>query len=92
MPKENPLHHVYRFLPGEIQRRPSGLFRHLLSPPLVLEQFHHALSDCIGIARLNGMTCEGCHLQLSAVDVDRLRKEPSDALVRCTECSRLLVR
>jgi predicted nucleic acid-binding Zn-ribbon protein len=46
----------------------------------------------IGVARLNGNRCEGCHLALSAVDVDRIRHEPDDALVHCTECSRLLVR
>jgi hypothetical protein len=46
----------------------------------------------IGVARLSGNRCEGCHLTLSAVDVDRIRREPDDALVHCTECSRLLVR
>jgi len=46
----------------------------------------------IGVARLTGNRCEGCHLTLSAVDVDRIRHEPDDALVHCTECSRLLVR
>ena len=46
----------------------------------------------IGVARLSGNRCEGCHLALSAVDVDRIRREPDDALVHCTECGRLLVR
>jgi predicted nucleic acid-binding Zn-ribbon protein len=46
----------------------------------------------IGVARLSGNRCEGCHLALSAVDVDRIRHEPDDALVHCTECGRLLVR
>ena len=46
----------------------------------------------IGVARLSGNRCEGCHLALSAVDVDRIRREPADALVHCTECGRLLVR
>jgi predicted nucleic acid-binding Zn-ribbon protein len=45
----------------------------------------------IGVARLSGNRCEGCHLSLSAVDVDRIRHEPDDALVHCTECGRLLV-
>ncbi|HEY2815451.1 MAG TPA: C4-type zinc ribbon domain-containing protein [Acidimicrobiales bacterium] len=46
----------------------------------------------IGVARLNGNRCEGCHLTLSAVDVDRIRHEPEGALVHCEECGRLLVR
>jgi predicted nucleic acid-binding Zn-ribbon protein len=45
----------------------------------------------IGVARLNGNRCEGCHLTLSAVDVDRIRHERAGELVHCTECSRILV-
>lgn len=46
----------------------------------------------VGIAVLNGKTCEGCHLQLPAVHYDRIRKEPADAIVHCNECERILVR
>jgi predicted nucleic acid-binding Zn-ribbon protein len=46
----------------------------------------------VGIARLSGNRCEGCHLTLSAVDVDRIRRAPDDEIPHCTECSRLLVR
>jgi predicted nucleic acid-binding Zn-ribbon protein len=46
----------------------------------------------IGVARLVGNRCDGCHLTLSAVDVDRIRHEPPDTIAHCTECSRILVR
>jgi predicted nucleic acid-binding Zn-ribbon protein len=46
----------------------------------------------VGIARLEGNHCGGCHLALSAVEVDRVRKLPGDARVVCEECGRLLVR
>ena len=46
----------------------------------------------IAIARLSGTTCQGCHLGLSAVEVDRIRKMSVDELVHCEECGRLLVR
>lgn len=46
----------------------------------------------VAIARLVGSTCQGCHLALSAVEVDRIRKLSPDALVHCEECGRLLVR
>lgn len=46
----------------------------------------------IGVARLSGNRCEGCHLTLSAVDVDRIRRAPDDEVAHCTECNRLLVR
>ncbi|HKX70920.1 MAG TPA: C4-type zinc ribbon domain-containing protein [Acidimicrobiales bacterium] len=46
----------------------------------------------VAIARLAGTTCQGCHLALSAVEVDRIRKVSLDEAVHCEECGRLLVR
>jgi predicted nucleic acid-binding Zn-ribbon protein len=46
----------------------------------------------VAVARLVGSTCQGCHLKLSAVEVDRIRKLGVDELVHCEECGRLLVR
>ena len=46
----------------------------------------------IAIARLVGTSCGGCHLTLSAVEIDRIRKLSPDELVACEECDRLLVR
>lgn len=46
----------------------------------------------IAIARLVGATCQGCHLGLSAVEVDRIRHLSLDEAVHCEECGRLLVR
>lgn len=60
----------------------------------LVEQYEasRAANGGLGIVELQGKTCQGCHLTLSAVDYDRIRKEPTDAVVRCTECSRILVR
>jgi uncharacterized protein len=46
----------------------------------------------IAVARLAGSSCGGCHLQLSAVELDRIRHQAPDAWVFCEECGRLLVR
>jgi uncharacterized protein len=46
----------------------------------------------VAIAQLVGSTCQGCHLALSAVEVDRIRKLGVDEAVHCEECGRLLVR
>ena len=46
----------------------------------------------VAIARLVGSTCQGCHLALAAVEVDRIRKLGVDETVHCEECGRLLVR
>jgi len=49
-------------------------------------------SGGIAIARLVGGSCGGCHLSLSAVDIDRIKKLPPDAPAHCEECGRLLAR
>lgn len=46
----------------------------------------------IAIARLRGNSCGGCHLTLSAVEIDRIRKLDPDEPVTCEECGRMLVR
>jgi predicted nucleic acid-binding Zn-ribbon protein len=46
----------------------------------------------VAVARLAGGVCGGCHLGLSAVEVDRIKREPPDAIVHCEECGRMLVR
>lgn len=46
----------------------------------------------IAVAKLEGGACRGCHLQLSAVELDRIKKLPRDEIVHCEECGRILVR
>jgi predicted nucleic acid-binding Zn-ribbon protein len=45
-----------------------------------------------GAARLVGGSCGGCHLQLPAMELDRVKKAPPDAIVYCDQCGRILVR
>lgn len=63
-------------------------------PPDLLPEYDRlrARRGGIAIARLSGSTCQGCHLQLSAVELDRIRHLPPDEPVHCEECGRLLVR
>ncbi|QYG93571.1 hypothetical protein HC251_14815 [Iamia sp. SCSIO 61187] len=46
----------------------------------------------IGVARLEHGTCQGCHMKLSAVELDRIKALPPDARITCEDCGRLLVR
>jgi len=46
----------------------------------------------IGAARLVRGSCSGCHLALPATEVDRIKREPPDAVIRCDQCGRILVR
>jgi predicted nucleic acid-binding Zn-ribbon protein len=46
----------------------------------------------IGAARLVKGSCSGCHLALPATEVDRIKREPPEAVIRCDQCGRILVR
>ncbi|MHB8467227.1 MAG: zinc ribbon domain-containing protein [Acidimicrobiales bacterium] len=46
----------------------------------------------VGAARLVGSSCGGCHLTLSASEVDRIRHLPADAIATCEQCGRILIR
>jgi len=46
----------------------------------------------VGAAPLVGGQCNGCFLALPATEVDRIKREPPDALVTCDQCGRILVR
>lgn len=46
----------------------------------------------LGVAALRGRRCEGCHLEINGADVRELAAEPADSVLRCPECSRILIR
>ncbi len=46
----------------------------------------------VAVARLVGSSCDGCHMALSAMAIDKIRKLPDDAVVTCDQCGRLLIR
>lgn len=45
----------------------------------------------VGVARLIGHHCDGCHLELSSVEVERIRHQTPDAVATCEQCGRILV-
>ncbi|UED88647.1 zinc ribbon domain-containing protein [Streptomyces profundus] len=46
----------------------------------------------IGAARLYQRRCEGCRLELNITEVNDVRAAPANAVVRCENCRRILVR
>lgn len=63
-------------------------------PPQLLALYEKVREQCqgVGAARLHQRRCEGCRLELTPSDIGRIRAEPADAVVRCEECRRILVR
>ncbi|GGK61316.1 zinc ribbon domain-containing protein [Ornithinimicrobium pekingense] len=45
-----------------------------------------------GAAALVQRRCDGCRLDINAVDLSRIRSAPEDEVLRCEECGRILVR
>lgn len=46
----------------------------------------------IGAARLHQRRCEGCRVELSTADINEIKAQPRNAVVRCENCGRILVR
>jgi predicted nucleic acid-binding Zn-ribbon protein len=46
----------------------------------------------LGAAALRARRCEGCHLEINGADLRELSEKPDDEVLRCPECSRILVR
>jgi predicted nucleic acid-binding Zn-ribbon protein len=46
----------------------------------------------VGAAQLNGKTCNGCRIEISATDLATINSALDDELIRCDECRRILVR
>jgi len=59
--------------------------------PDLLERYDdlRRLKKGVGAAALIDGVCQGCHEQLSAVEVDRLKR--ADGIRRCDHCRRILV-
>lgn len=63
-----------------------------VAPDLLAEyELIRGRSGGVGVASFTGGQCGGCHIRLSAMEIDRIRKEPADSIVHCEECGRLLV-
>ncbi len=50
-----------------------------------------AQAQGIGVARLVGTTCQGCHLSIPAVEAERIKKSAGDGLAYCDNCGAILV-
>ena len=62
-------------------------------PPALADRYEKLRTRMRGVAaaRLIGHRCDGCHQELSAVEVERIRAMPADTVVTCDLCGRILV-
>ncbi|MCW2828041.1 MAG: hypothetical protein JWQ67_1657 [Marmoricola sp.] len=73
---------------AERDTRASGMPEDLLA----LYEKLRAQKRGVGAAALRRRECGGCRLTLNASDLGIIAKKPTDEVVRCEECDRILVR
>ncbi|MEX1007070.1 MAG: C4-type zinc ribbon domain-containing protein [Acidimicrobiia bacterium] len=63
-----------------------------LEPSLISEyERRRARAQGVGVARLVGNTCQGCHLSIPATEVDGMRRAPEGTISYCDNCGCILV-
>lgn len=78
-------------LSAELEAR-AETATHIPDDLMALYEKIRAKEGGIGAAALVNGRCGGCHLALPATELDRMKRQPPDALVRCEQCGRVLVR
>jgi len=75
-----------------VQRARDDAAAGLPADLMALYEKLRASSAGTGAARLRGRRCEGCRIELTPTELARIRTAPEDAVLRCEECGRILVR
>lgn len=76
---------------AELELR-RGELRTGLSAPLLSTYDRKRAALGVAVARLVGKQCQGCHLELSAAEIDTVKDEAADTGVTdCPDCGRLLI-
>ncbi|CAB4586919.1 unannotated protein [freshwater metagenome] len=61
-------------------------------PLLALYEKVRAAEYGVGAALLIGNKCDGCHLVINAIELERIKSLATDEVLRCEDCRRILVR
>jgi predicted nucleic acid-binding Zn-ribbon protein len=75
-----------------VQRQRADQARELPEDLAKLYEKLRADNGGVGAARLHQGRCEGCRLELNATEISKARAAEPDAVLRCEECRRILVR
>ena len=64
-----------------------------ITPELaLLSEMLRAENNGVGAAALRQRRCEGCRMELTPIDIGRIREADEDEVLRCEECRRILIR
>jgi predicted nucleic acid-binding Zn-ribbon protein len=61
--------------------------------PALVKEYERCRNQAqgVGVARLVGNTCQGCHLTIPATEVERIKKSAGNPLAFCDNCGAILV-
>jgi len=76
----------------EVARQRDPMVTDLPADLLALYDRLREAKGGVGAALLRARRCEGCNLDIDNAELAQIRSSPSDTVIRCEECSRILVR
>ncbi len=61
--------------------------------PALVKEYERCRNQAqgVGVARLVGTTCQGCHLSIPATEVERIKRSAGKPLAYCDNCGAILV-
>ena len=77
---------------AEAQKQRDATAAEMPDDLLALYEKIRSTSGGVGAAALRKRRCDGCHLELDPAALNQIRSAAPDAVVRCEECRRILVR
>jgi len=77
---------------GELTVRRETAVAQLSTDELTRYQQVRAQFHGLGVARLEGSHCSGCHMDLSPAELDGVKSAPAGEVSECPQCGRILVR
>lgn len=76
---------------AELSERRTKLAEAIAAPLLAEYERLRARLGGVAVARLVGGACSGCHLAISASELDHFRHRKPDEVLHCEQCGRILV-
>jgi uncharacterized protein len=76
----------------DVERDARGVLTVGLDPNLVAAyERRRDTVQGVGVARLVGTTCQGCHLSIPAIEAEQIKKAPEGSIAYCDNCGCILV-
>jgi uncharacterized protein len=86
--------HAATDIDAELRERETERDRLAADLPQPVVEYYEELrtrKDGVGVAELQGRTCMGCRLELTAIELEEVRERAKTGLGRCEQCGRILV-